>query len=130
MKKYVIAGGLCVAVLVCASGARAEVPDKNGAVPIITAAKPHRVYNPAVNFSRFIKDLALTPEQQKKIKPLLEDLEKQLLPLNKLTFQRKGQRGAPIVKEYYQKVGECLETEQLEKFNDMVAKGEITPFTR
>ena len=94
------------------------------------AAKSFSVYNPAAKFEQFSKDLALTPEQQTEIKPILDDLEKQLLPFKKLTFQRKGQAGAPVVKEYYQKIRERLESEQLEKFNDMVAMGEITPFTR
>jgi hypothetical protein len=132
MGKYIIAAGFGVAVLVCAPGARAEVSDNNTAVTTKTApaAKHVSVYNPAVSFARFTKEMALTPEQQKQIKPILDELEIKLLPFKKLTFQRRGQRGAPVVKEYYQKIRERLLTEQLERFNDMVARGEITSFMR
>lgn len=132
MRKYVIAIGLGVAVFLCTSGARAKVSNDNaaGTTKTAPAAKSFRVYNPAVNFEQFTKDLALAPKQQKEIKPILDDLEKQLLPLKKLTIQRKGQRGAPVVEEYYQKIRERLDAGQLEKFNAMVVRGEITPFTR
>jgi hypothetical protein len=132
MRKFVIAVGLGVAVIVCAQVARAEAPDENASAAKKTtrAAKPHKVYNPGVKFEQFSKDLALTKAQQEQIKPILDELENKLLPLRRLTLQRLGQRGAPIVKEDYQKIREYLNTEQLDKFNKMVDKGEITPFTR
>jgi hypothetical protein len=132
MRKFVIAASLGFVVIACTSGARAEVSDENAADITKTAhaGKSFRVYNPAVNFEQFTKDLTLTSVQQKEIKPILEDLEKQLLPFQKLSLQRKGKRGAPVVEEYYQKIRELLESEQLAIFNDKVSSGEITPFTR
>jgi len=129
MKKFITAVGLGVAVLVCTPGARAEASDNSTATATKAAptVKHVSVYNPAVKFGQFTKDLSLSPDQQKEIQPILDELEQKLLPLRKLTLQRRGQRGAPIVAEYYQKIRDRLLTEQLEKFNDMVDKGQITP---
>jgi Spy/CpxP family protein refolding chaperone len=92
--------------------------------------KPLTVYNPSTNFEQFSKDLDLTPSQQQEIRPLLDDLEQRLQPLQKLTLQRRGKRGAPIVAEQYQRIREKLDSDQLMNFNKMVDRGEITPFVK
>jgi Spy/CpxP family protein refolding chaperone len=92
--------------------------------------KPFKVYNPSANFEQFSKDLDLTPSQQQEIRPLLDDLEQRLQPLQKLTLQRRGKRGAPIVAEQYQRIREKLDSDQLVKFNKMADRGEITPFVQ
>ncbi len=132
MKRFIITISLGIVVLGFASGSRAEVSSESNPVKTAKAAPVVRQapYDPHADFGRFAKDLTLTKEQQEGIKPLLEKLDKELLPLRKLTYQRLGQRGAPIVRNYYQKIRESLETEQVGKFNEMVDKGMITPFIR
>jgi hypothetical protein len=130
MRKYVITACFGVAVILFSQGARAGTPDEIGAgsAKTATVAKPFKVYNPSVKFGQFSKDLELSAAQQKEIKPILNELDNKLLPFKKLTLQRRGKRGAPIVSEYYQKIRNKLDAGQLTKFNDMVAQGEITPF--
>lgn len=132
MKRTIMAVGLGIMVFGAAYGANAaEVsviskPEPTKAAPVVRESS----YDPNLDFNRFTKDLTLTDEQQASIKPILTELEKELLPLKKLTFQRLGTRGAPIVQKYYDQIREQLKSEQRDIFNDLTGKGIITPFVR
>jgi hypothetical protein len=121
-----------ISIILASTLSLAEVNDQKKDAPskTIPAAKPLKVYNPSINFDQFSKDLDLNQSQQRDIRPLLDDLEQRLQPLQKLTLQRRGKRGAPIVAEQYQRIREKLDSDQLAKFNRMVERGEITPFVK
>lgn len=126
MRKFIVAASLGFVVIGFASGSRAEPEQPTKATTMVRQSP----YDPHADFDRFTRDLTLTKEQQASIKPILADLEKELLPLRKLTYQRLGQRGGPIVQKYYGQLKEQLKPEQLEIFDDFTSKGVITPFVR
>jgi hypothetical protein len=132
MKKLIVMVCLGVIALGVAFEARAEATQKPADSKAGKATKVARrkSYDPNIDFGLFTKDLTLTKEQQKSIKPILAELDKELLPLRKLTYQRLGQKGAPIVKTYYDQIRAQLKPEQLTVFEDLVGKGIITPFVR
>lgn len=132
MKKLLIAG-MTMALTGLASVSGAETPattaGQAGAAAAVQAKRTYP-YNPFAQFNRLSEDLSLTKEQQDRILPVLEELEKELQPLKNLGLDKQGKRGSKFVQKRYGEVRDHLQPEQVEKFNDLVKKGMITSFTR
>lgn len=100
------------------------------AAPLPAAQKRTYPYNPFANFDWLAADLKLSKLQQEQIYPILEELEKELLPFKKLGIDKQGARGHKFVEKRYAQIRERLEPEQLTRFNDLSKKGLITSYTR
>jgi hypothetical protein len=137
MKRFTVAATLGLLILGC--GAISFAEESQSSNPWATGkayqeAQKKKVkpdtYNPHTNFERFSKDLTLNKDQQEKCRTILEDLEKQLIPLKGTTYERRAVRGAPAVTSHYDQIRAVLEPEQVTKFDQMITKGQITSISR